>query len=61
MPAPPPAIGLISRLLNPRTRLDIPMRLVAADAGFFLFGPFTLLADILVTWSIMKNEDKKIT
>ena len=47
MPAPPPALGLHQPLPGSIRHRVIPMRFVAADAGFFPPGPLTLLADML--------------
>lgn len=40
-------LRLMSGRLTDNHLMDIPMRFVAAEAGFFPPGPFTLLADIL--------------
>ena len=48
MPAPPPAAAACQLMHRPCPRiLAVPIRLVAAEAGFFLSDPLTLFADIL--------------
>lgn len=48
MPAPPPAAKIYQHvLMHNRYDLFVPMRFVAAEAGFLPPGPFTFFADIV--------------
>jgi len=48
MPAPPPAAKVHQYALRHNAYYSIvPMRFVAAEAGFFPPGPFTFFADIV--------------
>ena len=56
MPAPPPAVESCQLLSVPKGTKALPMRFVAAEAGFFPPGPFTLFADI-ETCGLKKEKD----
>jgi len=48
MPAPPPAAKVCQYVMMHKThRCVVPMRFVAAEAGFLPPGPFTFFADIV--------------
>ena len=52
MPAPPPAGEVRQYVLRATVRIStVPIRLVAAEAGFFPPWPFPFFADIVGNWN----------